>query len=676
MSVADNGFANAPSFKSWNSQDMIKNYGILIVIITTCLFVTTVRSQTWSNANIITDGDIHELAVNGSGVVVGAVWVFPGEARIVRSSNDGTTWQQPVDEINRGFTGAVFTNATTAFVSGGTNALGLVYKSTNSGASWDVVYEGPSGAPSLWCITQSPDGSIFAAGGKGVILKSTDNGASWLSPGSTGITTEIVDIHFVTPDTGFIMSSIQLMDWQYGGALYRTIDGGKTWTFIQPFTAAQSISMRDSRNGVIVGRSVKASVWRTTDGGTTWNQTYSYDKVGYQFEDVARDPNNPYALVAVGQSLNQGFTTGIAIRSTDDGATWTLDSDQIAGGLRTVVMPSSTKTIAAGWGGVVVTKNHAAAPKPTASLEVVGLLSDSFEGVTVGSARNVEFNVVSGSAMSVRLDRVRIVGDTTQWKITEFDELPFDVSEDQGFRMDIAYEPTKVGLDTVTLECFANGKSTPLLRRLVIGEAIAAIEPGITSPSSSVNLGVIRVDETARDTVFVTAKNEAGVSIASVSLEESGGSTAFTVLVSESLPVFLDLYDTLAIEVVWQPKAHGDAIGELVVRSEDSSVPALRIPIDGTALSIVSVDDNQSLHRPMRLTDADGIITLTIQENEVGYQSIVRVFDVTGRLVYQEQLTSAVSRFSTNEWNAGMYFFTVEIGRDRKIEVVPLVVHH
>ncbi len=104
--------------------------------------------------------------------------------------------------------------------------------------------------------------------------------------------------------------------WAVGsrGAIYRSADGGQSWTAQTSGTTMdiRSVSFYDANNGVAVG--MNGLVLRTTDGGTTWlNETRGLDV-----------SNNLYGVQMNSGTL--GFLVGNGSwisKSVDNGDTWT-----------------------------------------------------------------------------------------------------------------------------------------------------------------------------------------------------------------------------------------------------------------------------------------------------------------------------------------------------------------
>ncbi len=179
-----------------------------------------------------------------------------------------------------------------------------------------------------------------AAGG---VWKTTDAGGTWkplfdaqsnLSIGAIAVAPGNPDILYVGTGENGLRGN---MTW--GNGVYRSADGGKTWT---------SIGLKDSRQiGAIVvdptnpdivlvaaighafGPNHERGVFRTTDGGKTWTQVlFKDDHTGAI--DITLDPHNPKIVYAAlwqvertPWSLTSGGPGSGLYRSADGGVTWT-----------------------------------------------------------------------------------------------------------------------------------------------------------------------------------------------------------------------------------------------------------------------------------------------------------------------------------------------------------------
>jgi photosystem II stability/assembly factor-like uncharacterized protein len=181
---------------------------------------------------------------------------------------------------------------------------------------------------------------VGAAGGG--VWKSTNAGQSWLPVFDAESTMSIGAIAIARTDKNVVWvgtgEANPRNDVTQGDGVYRSIDGGKTWTrtlaLHNALVSAVSIDPRDAKN-VVVGVLGDAfsddedrGIYRTIDGGASWTKTlYLGPNIGAS--DVVRAEKSPNVLYAgmwqyrrTGWSLQSGGTTDGLYRSSDGGATW------------------------------------------------------------------------------------------------------------------------------------------------------------------------------------------------------------------------------------------------------------------------------------------------------------------------------------------------------------------
>ena len=179
----------------------------------------------------------------------------------------------------------------------------------------------------------------FATGG---LWKSTDLGNHWKSMfdnaenesiGAIGIAPSNPDIVYVGKGEANNRQSSSI-----GDGMWKTIDGGKTWTHIG-LEKVQSINRLaiDPANpnivfaaspGHLFGPNPDRGLYRTTDGGATWKLVKFIDN-DTGFNDVAIDPANSKIVYASsferrrnGWGYNGGGLNGALWKSTDGGNNW------------------------------------------------------------------------------------------------------------------------------------------------------------------------------------------------------------------------------------------------------------------------------------------------------------------------------------------------------------------
>ncbi|HVC19853.1 MAG TPA: hypothetical protein VNE16_07230 [Vicinamibacterales bacterium] len=198
-----------------------------------------------------------------------------------------------------------------------------------------VAASGVPGRPNLFYVGAN-DGGVW---------KSTDYGRTW-TPIFDGQPTGSIGALAVAPSNPDIIyigsgEGLQRPDLSVGDGLYKTTDGGRTWTHLGLRHGEQIgaiiVDPHDPDRlfvavlGHPYGPNAERGVFRSTDGGRT------FQKVLYRNEntgaiDLAFDPDNPSIVYAVLWAARQGPweynnayrgpESGL-FRSTDGGTTWT-----------------------------------------------------------------------------------------------------------------------------------------------------------------------------------------------------------------------------------------------------------------------------------------------------------------------------------------------------------------
>ena len=237
-------------------------------------------------------GDHHYLVATASG----GLWL---------TENGGTTWKPLFD-------------------SQGSYALG-------------VVEVAPTDKDTIWVGTGENNAQRSVGFGDGV-YKSTDGGATWSNMGlkDSGHISQIW-IHPEDVDTVIVAAQGPL--WSPGGdrGLYKTTDGGKSWTrileidentginefVVHPDDHDQIVASSYQRRRhvwVLINGGPSSGIYRTTDGGENWNKV----SAGIPGGDLGRigiaaapsAPDTVYAIIE-GSDKDQGL-----YRSTNFGRSW------------------------------------------------------------------------------------------------------------------------------------------------------------------------------------------------------------------------------------------------------------------------------------------------------------------------------------------------------------------
>ena len=244
-----------------------------------------------------------------------SIWyVAVGSGGVWKTVNAGTTWEPIFDDVSVYSTGCVVidpSNPHTVWVGTGENVGGRhvgfgdgIYKSTDGGANWtnmglsdtqhlsEIIIH-PEDSNTLWVAAQGP---LWSAGGERGLYKTTDGGETWTNVLSAGEWTGVTDVVMDPRDPDVLYAAT----WQHHRTVAALVDGGP-----------------------------ETGIHRTTDGGQSWTRlTEGLPKGNMGKIGLAVSPQKPDVLYA---AIELDNSKGGVWRSADRGATWTKQSDAVAG---------------------------------------------------------------------------------------------------------------------------------------------------------------------------------------------------------------------------------------------------------------------------------------------------------------------------------------------------------
>src|SRR5437762_1611038 len=242
-------------------------------------------------------------------------------------------------------------------------ASGGIWKTTDGGIHWAPIFDSqdvssigalavaPSNPNIVWAGTGEPFIRSHISIGNGV-YKSTDAGRTWTRMGleqSGRIGRFAIDPK--NPDIVFVAAQGHSYGPQQERGIYRTTDGGKTWTrvlFVDPNTGGIDVVMHPTNSQTLFAAmwQLEMHTWSresggpgsglfvSHDGGTTWTKlkgnglpTHTIGKIGLAF--AQSKPDRIYALIETGDGVplhGQPTDNGELWRSEDGGSTWKVVS--------------------------------------------------------------------------------------------------------------------------------------------------------------------------------------------------------------------------------------------------------------------------------------------------------------------------------------------------------------
>lgn len=167
------------------------------------------------------------------------------------------------------------------------------------------------------------------------IARTTDGGLTWydVTPPGMQETGYSVDTFFLDHEHAWVQKP-DFENFPNGGSLYRSTDGGLTWTEAgAPFSRAD-LNFVDEENGwaladLGVGAGSNAvAIYRTSDGGASWERMYTNDPNQENAGDTLPLGGIKSDLVSLDQ--NNAWVTGVVYapgevylhRTTDGGRSW------------------------------------------------------------------------------------------------------------------------------------------------------------------------------------------------------------------------------------------------------------------------------------------------------------------------------------------------------------------
>ena len=328
-----------------------------------------------------------------------------GSGSVLKSTDGGLSWSVANSGLPNGDStlagGSLVidpTAPTTLYVAGSSiyHGAGAVYKSTDGAATWTIANSGISSPfPIALAIDPSTPTNLYAATIDAGVFKSTDGAATWNAI-NNGLPVTIlncfVDALAVDPVTSSNVYAGMGRSTSTCYGVYKSTDGGTSWSAVNSGLPVQSSSMYQVFNAVLAIDPVTPTtlytgnyydLFESTNGGGSWsalNLTWWYVGGATSLVIDPRAPSNLYA----GEN-------GYIIESMDGGATWTIiNSGMGASAIQALAIDSQGAKVFAGTSAGVFSTPAGQTLPPVFSLQTgtynspqTVTLSDATPGATI-----------------------------------------------------------------------------------------------------------------------------------------------------------------------------------------------------------------------------------------------------------------------------------------------------
>jgi len=222
------------------------------------------QSIAWSRVSTPYSGAIIQMMIDQAGDIF-AVDQFSG---LYRSSDNGVSWISANSGLDPEYLNSmVFDSSGTIYAGSSTSG---VYKSTDRGNSWSST----SWSTGVNAVLALPGGSVYAAG-TSIVIHSGDGGRTW---DTSRVVSDVENVLSLAYDeSGNLYAGLEAYapryGTPYGGGIYSSSDGGKTWLRLGMYQSSVPSIVTDTSGTIFI--IVGGNIFTGSPGSSVWTASFS-----------------------------------------------------------------------------------------------------------------------------------------------------------------------------------------------------------------------------------------------------------------------------------------------------------------------------------------------------------------------------------------------------------------
>ena len=656
------------------------------------VYLSTDDGLTWITSGLVGSGlAVVTLAINPSD---GAIYAGSDIDGILKSTDGGIIWNSVNTNLPSTITRSMAVDHHAGAIYAGLLGCG-VYRSLDNGGSWMEQNAGLTGT-AIYSLHYQSIGGLFAATPFNGLYHTTDNGNNWLHIGND-IRTLTVNTIFVHPsrsmfagtnngvyrsnDNGdtWTSSSDGILSYAnsiytivmnatgdmfassyssfYFGAIYRSIDTGRTWSQISYSLPAGNIySLCVTPDGTLFTIIDTLGVYRSTDNGTSWlnvgvglttKNLWTVSSVPLSVDPAyillvgtdigvfrSSDHGASWEQVMSGQDVNVfevgprrflfcGTSTDGVYFSDDDGYSWYRTNDGLTHPNILSFGFTSRGMIFAGANGGGVWRGI-----PTfAMISVPSQIQ--FQDVAVGQSRTINATIQNVGGEFLQIDSIRIAGtNRNDFSISNV-AANILLQPDETVIPAIQFAPSAGGVREANLLIFSDDPTLEIAAIPLRG--VGTIGPHITVVDT-ISFGSVGVGSSADQEFAIQNTGSGNLRIDSMRVQMADGLASEFQFVNIVYPLTIAGGISQRVILRWSPESTGPRNGGVILYSNDLTTPSAQVILNGVALSapVIVVPDTIGFGNVLTGTSADqNIVIKNTGSGDLRIDSI-RVQAITG----------------------------------------------